>query len=166
LGRIFRPGKFAGATAPDTQSMVYTTGQTFLSGAVLVYDGVTGKVIEGGADPTLIAGVSADKAAGKPGFSMSQDSSVVARTGTVEEVSVHKANRQTEFSGRMVNGGTDPVTPVQADINKVYGLLKTAGNDWVVDQAETVNTRVEIVDIDVDSKIVFFKFMEAHLGQP
>lgn len=165
MGRKFQPARFGGATAAEHQSMVHTTAQTFKKGAVLIFDGVTGRVIEGGADPTPIVGVATEDAASKPGFGVSHDASVVARTGTVEEVTVAKATRSTVFSGRMVNGATDPVTPVQADINKVFGLLKT-GNDWVVDQAETVNTRVEVVDFDTDLKLVLFKFMEAHLAQP
>jgi hypothetical protein len=145
--------------------MVYTTGQTFKKGAVLIYDGVTGRVIEGGADPTPIVGIATEHADSKPGFGVGHASQVVATTGRVEEVTVAKANRNTVFSGRMVNGATDPVTPVQADVNKLYGLLKT-GEDWVVDQADVTNTRVEITDFDADSRIVLFKFMEAHLAAP
>lgn len=165
MGRKFQPARFAGATAPEHQSMAYTAGQVYKKGAVVIFDGVAGTIIEGGADPTPIVGVATEDAASKPGFGVSHDASVVARTGTAAETTVAKATRTVVFSGRMVNGATDPVTPVQADINKVYGILKT-GNDWVVDQADVVNTRVEIVDIDIDNKVVLFKFMEAHLAQP
>lgn len=165
MPRKFQPARFGGATAAEHQSMVYTTAQTFKKGAVLVFDGTTGRVIEGGADPTPIVGIATEHADSKPGFGVGHSSQVVATTGRVEEVTVARANRSTIFSGRMVNGATDPVTPVQADINKVYGILK-AVDDWVVDQEEVTATRVEVVDIDVDSKIVLFKFMEAHLATP
>lgn len=167
MGRIFRPGKFAGATAPDTQSMEYAVGQTFIAGAIVVYEGgATGNIVEGGADPATIVGVSADNAGGKPGNSMSQDAQVVARTGRVLEVTVHRANRNTIFSGRAVNGGTDPVTPAKTDIGKTYSILKSGAGEWTLDAADVANQRVRVVDVDIDSKIFFFKILEANLATP
>ena|SRR2546430_939399 len=161
-----QPARFTGATAPEIQSMKYAAGQTFKKGAVVIYEGgATGNIIEGGVDPATVVGVALEAADSKPGFSLSHDSSVVTRTGNVSEVSVAKANRQTVFSSRMVNGGTDPVTPVQADIGKAYGVLKV-GNDWCVDQSDVVNTRLRVTDIDIDNKIVFFKWLEAALATP
>jgi hypothetical protein len=165
MGRIFQPARMpVGVGAPDVVSGFYTTGQTFLKGAVLVPDAATGRVIEGAADPASILGVALENAGSKPGLSLNFDSLVVARTGQVQEVSYARANRITQFSGRMVNGGTDPVTPVQSDINKKYGLLKTGAGEWVVDQTETTNLSVIIVDADFDNKIVYFKFLEAVLA--
>lgn len=167
MGRIFQPARMPmGAAAPEVQSMFYTTGQTFLKGAIVVPDAATGRIIEGGADPASIVGVALESPGSKPGFGVNFDATVVARTGTVQEVSVAKANRTTVFTGRMVNGGTDPVTPVQADVDTAYGLLKTGAGEWVVDQAEIVNTRVRVVDIDIDGKFVYFKFLEANLTTP
>lgn len=164
MGRKFMPARFAGVGSPEVQSMQYDSAQTFKQGAVIVYEaGNTGEVVEGGVDPTPIVGVALEDANSKPGHQAANNPLVV--TGRVQEASLAKANRTTVFSGRMVNGATDPVTPALSDIGKVYGLLKI-GDDWVVDQAEVTNTRVEIVDIDVNEKIVFFKFMEAHLAVP
>ncbi len=163
MGRKIQPARFGGATAAEHQSMQYTGTPSFKKGAILIF--AAGFVAEGGADPTGIVGVSNEDAESKPGKGLSHDAAVVARTGSVSEVTVARANRNTVFSGRMVNGGTDPVTPVQADIGTAYGLLKVA-NDWVVDQTETVNTRLRIVDIDIDNKLVFFKFLETALATP
>lgn len=167
MGRIFRPAKFGGATAPDTQSMEYAAGQTFLAGAVVVYEGgATGKIVEGGADPALIVGVAAEGAGTKPGLNLSHDSQVVARTGNVTEAVIHKANRNTIFSGRIVNGGTDPVTPAITDIGKTYSILKSGAGEWTLDAADGANQRVRVVDIDIVSKVAFFKFLEANLANP
>jgi len=168
MGRIFEPAMTPTSSAPETQGMVYTTGQTFLKGAILVFDGGNiGQVIEGTSpNPAAIVGVALDAPGSHPGFALNFDAAVVARTGTTQQVGVAKANRLTVFSGRMVNGGTDPVTPAQTDIGIAYELLKTGAGEWVVNQAATTNTKVRIVDIDVASKIVFFRFLEANLAQP
>jgi hypothetical protein len=63
----------------------------------------------------------------------------------------------------MINGGTDPVTPVQADIDKKYGLIRTAAGEWAVNQADVTTVAVVIIDADFDNKIVFWKFLEAVL---
>lgn len=167
MGRIFRPGRFSGATAPEVQSMEVTVGQTFLAGAVLIYEaGNTGKVQEGGADPAAIVGIAMEAAGSKPGTNLNFDSTVVARTGNVFQVSVAKANRTTIFTGRAVNGGTDPVTPALTDIGKTYSILKSGAGEWTLDAADVANQRVKIVDVDIDSKIFFFKVLEANLATP
>ena len=166
MGRRFTAARFSGAGIAVHQSMVYTAAQTFKRGAVLIFAaGGAGTVEEGGADPTPIVGVSMENAASKPGFEVGHSTFVIATTGRVSEVTVARANRQTIFSGRAVNGATDPVTPTQSHIDEVYGILKSS-NDWVIDIAETVNTRIEIVDVDIDEKIFFFKFLEANLATP
>lgn len=146
---------------PDVISAQYTTGQTFKTGAILVYT-AAGEVSEGGADPTPIAGVALEPAGSKPGYDAAN--SPTTFTGRVQEVSMAKANRVTVYSSRFTNAGVD-VTPTQTLIDEQYGLIKV-GNDWTVDQTDVVNTRVEIVDIDVDNKLVFWKFLEAQLATP
>lgn len=168
--RIFQPARTPTNAAPEVQSMQFTTGQTFIKGAILVFDtaGNLGNVIEGTSpNPALIVGVAEEAPNTKPGFQLSFDAAVVARTGTVQQVDVAKANRVTLWSGRLVNGATDPVTPAQnTDMGVAYGVIKTADGTWAVNQADTVNTKVRIVDIDVFNKIVFFRFLEANLAQP
>jgi hypothetical protein len=168
MGRIIQPARMPFAAAPEVTPLQYTTGQAFIKGAVLVYDsgGNAGNVIEGAANPTPIVGIALEAPASKPGFSVNFDSTVVARTGTVTKVSVAKANRITVFSARMVNGGTDPVVPANSDIGAKYGILRTGATEWVINQADTVNTRVEIIAIDATLFVVLFRFLEANLAQP
>lgn len=168
MGRIWEPAMTPTSSAPEVQGMVYTTGQTFIKGAYLVFDGGNpGQVIEGTSpNPAAIVGVALDAPGSHPGFQLNFDAAVVARTGTTQQIGVAKANRVTIFSGRMVNGGTDPVTPAQSDIGVSYEVLKTGAGEWVVNQAATVNVKVKIVDIDVATKMVFFRFLESVLAQP
>ena len=171
MGRIIIPARMPFGAAPEVTTIPYTTGQTFLKGAILVYDtgGNQGNVVEGGANPAAIVGVALEAPASKPGFSVNFDSTVVARTGTVTKVSVAKANRLTVFSARMVNGATDPVTPAQTDVGVSYGVLAvavTGGNEWVVNQADKANTRVEVIAFDSSLNLVLFRFLESALAQP
>lgn len=167
MARPFQPARFAGASAPENQSMPYATGQTYKKGAVLIYEaGPTGNVVEGGADPASIVGVALENADSKPGFGIGNSASIVATTGRVQETTVAKANRTTIFTGRGVNGGTDPTTPVLADIGKSYSILKTADGTWALDAADVANQRARVIDIDIDNKLFFFRFLEANLAQP
>lgn len=164
MGRIMQPASVPGGSAvPDVISGFYTTGQAFKKGAVLIADAATGRVIEGATAAVTLLGVALEDAGSKPGLSLNFDSLVQARTGQVQEVSYAKANRLTVFSARLINGGTDPVTPVQADINKKYGLIRTAAGEWGINQADVATPAALIIDADFDNKIVYFKFIEAVL---
>lgn len=166
MGRIFQPARVpgAGTAAPSVISGAYTTGQTFKKGAVLVTT-AAGTVSEAGADPANdIAGVALEPAGSKPGYDPANASQVLQVTGRVQEVSYARADSQTWWSGRAINGGTDPVTPAQTHLHEQYGIAKTAAGEWVIDIAETTTKVVEIVDIDIDNKIFFFKFLAANLA--
>jgi len=151
-----------GPHAPSVLSIVYTTGQTFKKGALVVYV-AAGTVSECGADPALVTGVALEAAASKPGWDAANSPSQV--TGRVQEVSVGMADRITTWSMRGINGGTDPLTPTQTMIDEKYGVAKV-GEDWVLDQAEVTALVFEVVDIDIDNKIFFAKFLEAVLSLP
>lgn len=162
MARGFNTGRFPVGEAPSIVSVTYTTGQTFVKGALLLYV-AAGTVSECGADPTTVAGVALQDAASGPGFGMANSPTQV--TGRVQEVSMAVADRHTVFTCRGVNGGTDPVTPLQTHIQESYGVAKV-GNDWVLDLAETTALVCTIMDIDVDLKIFFVKFREAVLQVP
>lgn len=167
MGRIFQVAKH-GVQEP-TQVMKYKTGETFKRGAVLV-DDTNGEVVECSADPTSIIGVAGQGAATGLGYDVANANLVSVYTGREQEVSVALADRATTFSGRAVNGGTDPVVPTQSHIGEQYGLVKTAGGDWVIDIAETTTKCVEIVDIvpaeGGAAGFFLFKFLEAVMARP
>lgn len=147
---------------PNIQSIAYTAGQVFKIGA-LVVDVAAGTVSECGADPASILGVALQGAATGPGFDNAGTPVVV--TGQRTEVSVALADRMTTFSCRGVNGGTDPVTPLQTHVGETYGVAKV-GNDWVLDLAEVTTMQCKVEDIDIDNKIFFVKFRESFLSIP
>lgn len=162
MGRRIQNARMIGTGVPSVQSIGYTTGQTFKKGALLLIQ-ATGLVSECGADPAIVSGVALEDAGSKPGWDAAN--SPVQVTGRAQEVSMLVADRHTIYSMRGINGGTDPLTPTQTMIDEQYGVAKV-GNDWVLDQAEVTAKVFEIVDIDIDNKIFFCKFMEAVLSLP
>jgi hypothetical protein len=141
----FRPARTAGLgdSSVAIQSMRYDSAQTFKLGAVLTLAS-DGEVVEASADPTAIYGVALQDAGSAPGYGMSHDAKVTVRTGVNQEVSVALA-RGNIFKGRAVNGGTDPVVPLQTHIGESYGIAKVS-DEWVIDIAETSALVVEIID--------------------
>lgn len=148
---------------PNVQALRVTAGQTFKKGA-LVVDTAAGTISECGADPASVLGVAQQGAFTGPGNELANSTGAVV-TGAVSDCSVALADRVTVFSMRGINGATDPLTPTQTMVGEQYGAAKV-GDDWVLDQAETTAKVWEVVDIDIDNKIFFCKFLEAVLALP
>ena len=165
MGRSFNYARGA-KTIPPVQSLRYATGQTFKKYA-LVVDDANGEIVECGADPTAVLGVTMQAANSGLGYGEANSADTVVATGRLQEVSTVIADRNSEFSARGVNGGTDPVTPLQSHIGEQYGVSKI-GDDWVIDLAETTTKVVEITDIISENGQQFFlcKFLEAVLSRP
>ena len=164
MGRRFNIARLPVGT-PNIISIVYTVGQVFQKGA-LVVDTAAGTVSECAANPARVYGVAMETCNTKPGGLGIANNPSIITGGQYKEVSVALADRVTVFSCRGVNGGTDPVVPLQTHIGESYGVLKTGGGDWVMDLSNTTNLVVEIVDIDVDYNIFFVKFLQAVLALP
>jgi hypothetical protein len=167
MGRKPNTARFplAGSGAPEVQVLRYTTGQTFTEYA-LVTETAAGEISECGADPTAVLGLSLGGAGKGPGYGMANSAETVFVTGRNQEVPVAIFNRNTVFSIRGVNGATDPVVPIQTHIDEQYGVVKTAGGDWVLDFAEVTTKVFEIVDIDVDLNMFLVKPLEIVLQRP
>lgn len=168
MGRSFNVARRTGTTAPRVQSIAYATGQTFKAYALVVLN-TSGEVVECGADPTAVLGVALQAAGSGPGYGLPNTAETTVVTGRLQEVVVALADREQEFSARGVNGGTDPVVPLQTHIGEQYGVAKV-GNDWVIDFAETTTKVVEITDIvpGEGGSAGFFlcKFLEIRMGRP
>lgn len=169
MGRIFQPARLQNSSGVfEVQSMRYDAAETFIKGACVV-EASDGEIVECGADPASILGVSLAAVNSYPGYEVANDNLVTVRTGVTQEIPIVIANRATIFSGRGVNGGTDPVTPLQTHIGEQYGVVKV-GSEWVIDVSDTTALRVEVVDITeaLGPKVGFFlfKFLEAILARP
>jgi hypothetical protein len=165
MGRRPNVAKTPYGGAPQVQAMKYATGQVFKSYAMVV-DDANGEVVECGADPQSILGVALQGAGTGPGFGFPNAAETTVVTGRNQEVSVALADRVSHFSARGVNGGTDPVLPLQTHIGEQYSLAKV-GDDWVIDIANPTTPAVEIVDIvPAPDNFFIFKFLESVLSKP
>lgn len=154
--RFISPANAGGTDVPYIAKGVVLTGQTFKRGALLIID-ANGFVKECAANPTAVAGIALADASSAPGYNAANSPTVI--TGQANIVSYGVANMQTVWSMRGVNGGTDPTTPVLADIGDQYGALKDANGIWTLDFSNTTQKVFTIVDIDVDLKIYFCRFI-------
>ena len=166
MGRIFYPTESFGKV-PQIRRMPVLAAQTFKAGALVILTGAgPGTISECGLDPASITGVALQDAFSGPGYNAADNPTVV--TGRDIDISVAVANRDTIFSGRAVNGATDPVIPLVTHIGETYGVLKTGAGEWVIDITEVTVMSIIIVDIDLNlgTNLFFFKFREAFLQQP
>lgn len=140
----FTIGKVSPGVSPEVTVQQVTTAQTFIKGAILIL--ASNKLSESGATPTTgIVGVAAQGAFTNPGNQLANNPTVITG-GLVNYISVFVNNRTNTFVGRLVNGGTDPVTPALTDI-RAYGVIKTADGTWAVNQADTTNLAVNVIGI-------------------
>lgn len=163
--RHFKPSRRTGTTIPPTRHMLYKTGEAIIVGSPTVTD-ANGEQTLCGADPATVRGVAMQKAGSNPGFEVANDSLVIARTGTVQGISVAIADSETEFSGAMYNAGSI-VAPLQTHIGESYGILMLASGIWVIDETDTTNVVVIITDIveaqGGDPGFHIFKFLPSVL---
>lgn len=145
--------------APDVLTYLIKTGEVFLAGAAVVIDanGLLTEMANGG---VLLKGFSLKQAFTGPGYQMANQPTIV--TGRVGNAEVVLAGPGQIFAGRMVNGGTDPVTPTQTMIGESYGLAGN-GSVWYVNGADTTTVAVIITDINIDAKLVYFRVLAASI---
>jgi hypothetical protein len=170
-GREFRIARIPNGDAPNIISYGTVAAQSFKKGAVLISNYPTNNlVLVAGANPTtLIVGVALQNAFSNPGNQLPYTNILAAGSpigGRPNDCSVAMADKSTVFSGRMVNGGTDPVTPTAAFIGLQYGLIQTADGTWAINGANTATVAVQIIDIEPQTyaaapTILYFKFLSS-----
>lgn len=174
MARGSNAARRSGTTIFRVQSIPVLAAQTFKRRAWVTLDPLGSGFIQECTVPVptnKILGLAMNAAGTGPGFDVS-DSSVSSTYGleapsgaipTNGVSSVVIADTETEFSARGVNGGTDPVTPIQAYVGQQYGLLKTAAGDWVINIADQTTPCVVITDIrpDFSMNLFLFKILDA-----
>lgn len=158
MARGFNYARGRNNAAPRVQSIAYTTGQVFKAGALLVLT-TAGTVSEAAADPAAVYGIALQGAGTGAGYDLPNSSVTTVVTGRAQEVSALIVNSTDEYYARGVNGGTDPVLPLQTHIGEQYGVAKV-GDDWVIDFAETTTKVVEITDIAPEGNFFICKIIK------
>lgn len=145
----FAPIRRAGGV-PVVRSEKYKDAEAIIKGSLLQLD-ANGELIVAPADPVIgaggVYGVALEGAGTKLNYGEPFASQTVHATGRVQEVSVAVLSREQEFVCRGVNGGTDPVTPLQTHIGEIYGVAMAVGGVWYMDIADTTNDVVVVTGI-------------------
>ena len=151
--------KLAGNTAPVILNKRFTNGETFKIGAILIEDTATQGYVKEGATGAIadIHGIATEAVDSRPGFELGFASQVTQVTGRVQKVPMYVADSTTVFSGT----GVSAAALTQVDLE--YGLIKSADGIWRVDQTDTSNVAVKVIDVDVDNNIVYFRFLVSAL---
>lgn len=128
--------------------------QTYPKGTVVTWDTTSQELDEhaGGTTVIDIAGVSAEGV-----------SAGVADNPSGKVNFIHAAHPQL-FTAKLTNGSGTVQVPDEANIDVQYGILKNGtGLDawWSVDESDTTNVVVQVVDIDTERNIVFFQFLDS-----
>lgn len=167
----FTPASRGNNGVPLVNSEKYKTGEAIVVGSLVLFDGNGELTLFGGGTDAVVEGVALEAAGSKLNYGepfSSQTTGVVA--GRAQEISYAKADRETIFTCRGVNGGTDPVTPLQTHIGEQYGVAVSADGSWYLDIAETTTKICQIVGIipSQGGQIGLFKvkFLEAVLQTP
>lgn len=150
-----QPARFpAGSGFPDGDERTPGSDQTYPRGTPVTWDTGSQELDEhaGGATVTDIFGVSLEGVSGGDADNPSG------------KVNVARSSRQNVFVAKLTNGSGTVQTPDTANLNVQYGILKNdTGLDqwWSVDESDTSNVVVEVIGIDTERDLVFFKFIES-----
>ncbi len=156
-------GVYTNSNAPDIEEYPVTAAQTFIRGAVLI--AASGKVSEGGANPTSIVGVAMADAFSGPGYNAANSPSPITWQDDRIPVALASSPRNI-FVSRLCNNTTDSTlaTVALTDQNTQLGITKQAtGNSagaWWPDRNKSAsNQKVVIVKVDVEANLVHWKFL-------
>lgn len=163
----FRPAYVETGVVPSTIHYAVVNGEDFVLGAPLTIN--AGQVDELDTnDVTLIVGVAAAADQSAFGYDMADSPTVV--TGRENTVPVWRATRDTVFVGQLSNGTTSLVVPDAANVGVAYGLIRQTDGTWTVDEADTTNDVVTVIDFVTQGPecadpfgLVFFKFLQSTL---
>lgn len=154
-----QPARAASGRWPEADERTPGSDQTYPAGVPVTFATASQELDEhaGGATVTDILGVSLEGVVAG-----------VAKNPS-RTVSVAFATRHNIFMAKLTDGAGAVQTADAANINVAYGILKNGtGLDqwWSVDEADTTNVVVEVIGIDTERNIVFFKFIESAIQQP
>lgn len=155
-GIPFQDGRRASGPPEIRSNQAIQASATFLKGAILKRDTVPQEIEEhaGGSSVTGIVGVAlhgvtsgVPEAKGSYGY------------GTTCSFII--PNPDQEFVGQLVSAALPVLAPATTDIGVSYGVVKGSDSVWYVDRADTSDVVVRVTKIDINTKLVWFKFLPA-----
>ena len=163
-----RAAYLEGSGTPAVKHFVLASG-TPVQGAVMKY-GSNNTIVEitGATDiSNTILGVAVAGNQSAFGYDMGDSAGAVV-TGREDTIPLQLANRDVVFVGQLSNGTTSLVVPDAANVGVAYGLIKQTDGTWTVNEANTTNLTVRVIDFVTQGPecsdpfgLVFFKFLAA-----
>lgn len=135
---------------PTTRQYPLATGEVPRAGDIVHLNASMEVVRTVAADPTPLLGLAEEDA----------DSGSNAGLINVDEILV------TVFTTDVILAMEGSRAPLVTDRNVAYGIARNASGVWTVDATETVNTRVQVVDVDLGRNLWFVKVLAAHRQSP
>ena len=155
---VMQPAQFPTGGYPSGTDRAPGSDQTYPRGTVVTWDTGSQELDGASTDPTTnILGVSLEGVA-----------SGVADNPS-ETVNLALADRATIFVAKLTNASGVVQVPDTANINIVYALLKNGSGAtqwWSVNEDDSSGGVAEVVQIDLERNLVYFKFTEASIQQP
>lgn len=153
-----QPAQFPHGGWPEGLERAPGSDQTYPQGTPVTWDEASQELDEHalGATVTNILGVSLEGVVAGDADNPSGNVSFV------------RANNSQVFVAKLTDGSGVVQVPDSANIGVQYGLLKNgSGSDaWFsVDEADTTNVVVEVVGIDTERDLVFFKFITSAIEE-
>lgn len=139
---------------PNVRHYPVKAGETFKEGEWVTLDSA-GLLVAAtaGAGALTLVGLSGAAAFQGRGYELANSSLIQQVTGRDSFLPVYLSVGNI-FVCRGVNGGTDPVTPADTNVDEQYGLALSS-NVWYLDISNTTDKAVEIVKVDIDNKLFF-----------
>lgn len=160
MGYPLQPAQVPGGGVFSVRDLVPYSTETFIRGAVVIYDASHAGFIAEAATgvKTVILGVALQGASTSPGNQMANSPTTITWKDTTVAVAI--ADAVSIFQSTFVNGSATRVAPAATDVGVAYGLSKYT--DWAVDKSlTTTNAAVTVVAVDTMRNIVLFKFLPA-----
>ena len=153
------PARTAPGAVPLVSYSRYKSADAIVLGSVLIFD--TGEYALAGADPALIAGVALQAKDTAPGYQAANNP--VPITGRQQKIAIAVADKNGVLQAKLTESSSALIAPVQADVGAQYGITAYSGI-WTVDKGKTTtNARVQVLAIDLERNMVFFKWLTDHL---
>jgi len=128
----------------DVGSYAIDSANVGKAGALCFLNTADNEVEQCGADPALILGLMTGPYTARTIYPDSKMPVIVLDQGVVV-------------------GMCSATTPADSHLTDLYGIVKLASGNWAVDVADTTNTRVQVVRVDVAAGIFYVKFLPANL---
>ena len=150
---VMQPSKFPQGGWPVGTELPPGSDQTYPKGTVVTWDTGSQELDEHAGTTTVtgIRGVALDGCTAGEAANPSGNVNIADAKDNV-------------FVAKLTNGSGTVQTVDQANLNVQYGILKNGSGAsawWSVDEADTTNVVVEVVDIDTDRNVVFFVFLDS-----